>query len=694
MNRDWLQLGVRGLAVWAAVVAGSAGGVLGAADDQPSEAASAEALRRQIESSPGDDRAAMWMLDLAAIELARVMRTCDEASVLFGVATEAQQREVAAAAERARVLVEQAAAAATAAVERLEARLIESGQTPEQARATAAEIEPILNRLVDVELGARVPAMRMECAALAAALASGAEGEQKRVAALKLASEGRPVGLAAETRSRLLTAAVLVRMPGPQHAEAARRQLQWFVGKLEGGDAGLDAAATVRVHMAMIRCGLADQSAKLACPGRGKDWLVDLLLAEAAAAAMVQSVAPTPAQVELALRGLVDVARKYGEREELDSTGELGALRQLAYQKIARCTGPGTAWSRLDAEVALARAWTLSVGSSNTDAESAALLAEVAGRVDAAAGVRARAMWMLGSGESGLRWVVRLVRELPETRLALAAAERVAVDESADRVDVLAALRLLVRAHAGDAAVVGRLVGLLLDPVRTPSADDLNEAMAAVRGLGDAAAVGEPIRSAVSAAAERLAGAPGDSAARDAALRAAAGWFAWLGEDSRARADELRLERVELALAAGLEPASASLADLRALTGTALDAPGSVSRARLRAALGIAQRRNGQVQAALATLRSVAEGYEADARTSDAARRSARAAFWSAWAEMLEMVVSGELGSGGAGESGGSAAERVQQASRHRERLELIDPELGGEPWAGRIRAAGGAGAR
>jgi hypothetical protein len=49
------------------------------------------------------------------------------------------------------------------------------------------------------------------------------------------------------------------------------------------------------------------------------------------------------------------------------------------------------------------------------------------------------------------------------------------------------------------------------------------------------------------------------------------------------------------------------------------------------------------------------------------------------------MVVSGELGAGGSGES---AAERVQQALRHRERLALIDPELGGEPWAGRIRAA------
>lgn len=680
MRHDRLQHGFRGLAVWAAVLAGHAA-VGGQAADP--EAERAQALTRQIEAAPNDDLAATWLLDLAAIELGRVMRTGDEASVLFGVPTAAQQRDVSAAAEKAGELVERAAAAATAAIERLEARLIDSGQTAEQARTTAAAVEPVLNRLVDVELGGRIPAMRVECATLAAALASGADGEQKRAAALKWISAARPAGAAAEARHRLLAAAVLVRMPGPQHAETARRQLQWVVSRLEAPGAELDAAATVRAHMALIRCGLVEDSARSACPGRGEDWLVDLLLAEAATAATVESVAPVPAQVQAALGGLLGVARKYTQDSELDSPGELGPLRRMVYQKLARCTGPGTAWSRLDAEIALARAWALSAESSRPDAEAAALLAEVAGRADAAAAVRARAMWMLSSAGADTRWNLRLVRELPETRLAVAAAERIVESgAAAERADVLGAMRLLVRGRAGDADLIAKYVGLLLGTGAAPSAADFNEAVAAARSLGDAAAVGEPIRGVVSAAAERLAEAPGDAAARDAALRAAAAWLAWLGGDSRARADELRLQRVELALAAGLEPASASLADLRALMGTAMDAPGSVSRARLRVALGVAQRRIGQMQAALGTLRSVAEGYEADARTSDVARRGARTAFWSAWAEMLEMVVSGELG------SGETAAEREQQASRHRERLELIDPDLGGEPWAGRIRAA------
>jgi hypothetical protein len=668
---------------------GIAAGVLllvcGIAAAQPDPEAELEATyTRQIEAAPNDDRAATWMLDLAALRLSRIMRTCDEASVLFGVPTAAQSLAVAAAADSAAALVERAAAAATAAIERLEARLIESGQSPQQAQELAAAIEPVLSKLVDVELSVRIPTLRIECAVLAAALSPPAAAEQKRAEAMRQIGAAKPVGFAAEVRNRLFAAAVLIRMPGPQHGETARRQLQWVLtnmgeqGAAAGRDVSLDAAALVRVHMALIRSGRAGDSAKLECPGRGKDWLVDLLLAEAAAAA---GKPPETAA------GLLAVLRTHApDPGELDSTAEPSVLRQQVYEKLGRITGPGMAWSKLDAEIALARAWMLTAAAGAPDAEAAALLTEVAGRADAAAAVRARAMWMLSKGGADARWNLRLVQELPESRLALAAAEKIVQSgDAAGRADMLRALRLLARGNSGDAELTGKYVQLLLAPEVALSAVELNEAVAAVQSLGSAAAEGEPIRGVVSAAAERLVVAPGDAAARDAGLRAAAAWFAWLGGDSRGRADELRLQRVEHALAAKLEPASASLADLRGLIGTTVDEAGSAARARLRVALGIAQRRNGQMPAALATLRSVAEGYEADARSSDSARRGARTAFWSAWAELLEMVVSGELGAGGSGES---AAERVQQALRHRERLALIDPELGGEPWAGRIRAA------
>lgn len=657
-------------------------------------------LIRQIESAPGDDLAATWMLDLAAMRLSCIMRTCDEASVLFGIPTAAQVQAVREAVLSSSDLVERAAAAAAVSVERLEARLIDSDHSPEAARELAAVVEPTLNRLVDVELAVRIPTLRIECATLAAAIVDAASAEQKRNAAHRLITAARPRGIAAEARNRLLAAAVMLRMPGPQHGETARRQLQWVVSNLGkqdgGGDASLDAAAIVRLHMALIRSGRADDSAKLDCPGRGEDWLVDLLLAEATAAA---------GKSPESLGGLLAVVRKYGPgTAELDSIAEFSALRQSVYKKIGFVTGPGTMWRQMDPEIAFARAWSLTSAAGVPDAEAGALLGEVAASESADAALRARAMWMLASANPQSKWSARLVTEFPGSGLAVVAA-RALVDSlpnedagspceatpwksEAERGDALAAMRIVLAASPSDANIVGRYVRGLIGNGSVPTAAELSAAAAATALLDSASPQREQLRTCVSEAFERALQTPEDAAARDAILRAAAAWYAGFGAEGKARADQLRLERVEAAMVSELEPAATSLTDLRALLGSSLDAPGSASRARLRLAIGIAQRRAGQVQAAFATLRTVAEGFEGDARTEDLARREARMAFWSAWSEMLEILVSSDLAAGESGEV------RVQQAQRQHERLELLDPELGGEPWAGRIRAAAGGGGK
>jgi len=699
-------------------------GMDGATDDAREVLdAQAESIRaRLLAAGPDDDRAATWLLDSAAHVLAQLSRTGDDASVLLGIPTRKQRDHVALCADRAMGLITRASGAAASAIPRLEARLLEPGLTLQRAREVEVEIEPLLSRLVDVEVAQRLPAMRLRASVLVAAQGGGGGGDAApRSAAQELVSKSALHGDGAEARKRLFSSVLLLASDDPRQLEAARRQLDWLVptapadgqqGKTQATES-LSPAELVMLHMALVRCGREEASLQLPCPGRGQDWLVDLLLAESAARA-----ADGPG-LNSALKQMLAIVTKYGGSESgLDSPEALSPLRLLMYEKVgsevdAAATSGRAAWERLDPEALLAYALTRSEGT--TRVEATALLAKVVERSDAPAPIKARALWALAEvsaeapAEQGGRvspHLIRLVRELPETRLALTGAKRIVGSVPAVRwdeepcahdglgtlptegtlplADIAAALRVILRADPADDESAGKLIACLLAGSNAAPAPALVEAVALHRRLPDSSADRPRIQACITHSFDRAINSPLDARARDLLLRAAAEWFGQLGNEGSARALELRLDRAEAALAAGLEPPDRTVADLQALLGSEVDVPGTVDRARLRVAIGAAQRCAGDTEPAFAMLRSVAEEFEGDARAMAPARRRAKQAFWSAWAELIEMLAKQERD----GRAGGGESEL--QTTRQRERLELLDPGLGGEPWAGRIRAASG----
>ncbi len=680
----------------------------------------AAALRKVVESAPADDRAPTWMLDLAALELDAIARQCDDASALFGVPTPAQIARVERAARLAATLIDRAESAAQSVIARLEAQLLQPGIDRAAAAAIAARNEPTLTRLVDAELGARIPLLRADAAALVAVTSrEPAVSTQARAEAMPLIARAPSPGLREEVHKRLLTAALLVRSPDAQQRESARRQLEWILGNAASNPATPDTSSLsnadwVRLQMALIRCGQTVAAAKAPCPGRGEDWLVDLLLAEsrlsAARSAPAGATSAGTSVLVPALAQILAVVDKYTGADDLDATGDPSPLRRLVYDKIGSITAPGLAWSSLDPQVALARAWSLRAEDGQLDSEAGALLMQVAGRADASPQLRARALWMLAANTPAAPaqadpvaspFLLRLVRELPNTRLAMAAAERI-VDASpvrevpasctiawpteSARADCAEALRLLVRADTSSEALAYRLIATLLSGPAAPTVGELEQASAVYARLSAAPVVLRTRAEACLADAfDRALSTPQDPVNRDTTLRLAADFFAGRGSDGPRRSLELTLDRADAALAARLRPPDRIAAELRPLLGSALDVSSTPDRARLRLLLGVALRAAGELPASLELLRTVADEYEPDARATDPARARARIAFWNAWAELIEIVRSGSSAPAHADD-----AERVRNAQRYRERLELLDPNLGGEPWAGRIRAAAG----
>ena len=368
-----------------------------------------------------------------------------------------------------------------------------------------------------------------------------------------------------------------------------------------------------------------------------------------------------------------------------------------------RCYCHGAPWGAIDAELALARAWrfsrrsALSQGVHPASAECQALLESVGARDDAHHAVRAQARWLLASenqdrtspsSAAASRALAQIVIELPRTHLARAAAERIVRDhapnlsgldaefESVHQAAVVAsALRLLVATDDPPRdATLARLAVALVghDGV---CGDTWTEAVAACQRIG-AADQRERIARLLTSRIEPMLHATQPVQERIDALAAAAKWLDARGEAWRSL--ELRLRRAELIIEMGTN--HDARAEIEALVGSAMDRGGTVERARLRTVRGIMLRRAGDDAGAMAEFRTVAAECERDARATGE-RAAAREAFWSAWAEMLEIAC-------GVGTT--NAPERAEQARQQRQRLELLDPALGGEPWAGRIRAATG----
>jgi hypothetical protein len=693
---------------------------LAAARTQPGHAETADGLlQRLIEAAPDDPEAPTWMLDRAEIALRRADHHGAASSLMFGVPAPGQAAWVSRHAAGAAELCARARAAIDAAVARLEERLLSPDADPDHAGQLAAEIEPHLARLVEVEQAARLPELEFVAAALRALAEPVQESRERALRdttarALRGAdpNEGSMHG-SPSPRVALLAAALLLRSNDATARDAAGRLLDRLGATRGGGEqrthAPIDA---VRLCMAFIVCGRDEEAARVAAPGRGEDWLVDLLFAEAGARATVRGVraadgSAVPAGVRAAAL-LLGVAERYdGGSAALDTAAGPSPLRQLVYEKIAALVSPGVPLGSADPEIALARAWALRSAGGEADAPTArepsaeclALLEAVASRPDAHAAVRAKALWLLaaereraeGSRAAAARdALARIVTDLPRTRLARAAAERIvrefAPDLSGPTVEfessrqaaaVTSALRLLTQDMAPRDSVLVALAVALAGHADARGRE-WTEAIGACERI-NAADVREFVARMLTERIEAVLLATPPGSERADALASAAQWLERRGEAWRSL--ELRLRRLELINETAMEVDARS--ELDALAGSAVDRAGTVERARLRAARGVALRRAGDDAAAMAEFRTVAAEYERDARATGE-RAAAREAFWRAWAEMLEIA---------RGADGAASPERAEQARRQRQRLELLDPALGGEPWAGRIRAAtGGAG--
>lgn len=678
-----------------------------------------ELLQRLLEAAPLDPEAPTWMLDRAELALQRAARDGAASSVMFGVPSQEQMERVSTHAAAAEELCAQARAAIDAAVTRLEERLLAPGMDEERATAIAAEVEPHLARLLEVEQAKRLP--ELEFAALALRALSEMPNEPREravretIARVTGTGEGPTAGTLTNPRSALLAAALLVRSNDAAARESAGRFLAGLVREqdraqqsaVEGSKATLGPIDAVRLAMGLIVCGRAEEAALVAVLGRGQDWLVDLLLAEAEARAAVRGGGDSP---DARVRGaglLLKIALRHdGPCDVLDTPQGPSAMRRLVYEKIGALLPAGAAWATIDPELALARAWMLrtnrvpndSQPANASSAECLALLEAVGARSDAPEAVRAQAQWLLASEHErlGLRdnatariALARLVIELPQSTLAHAAAERIVRNHAPDmrgpeptfdsreqRGDVVAALRLLAAADAVEDRVLGAFVVALVGHPEA-GARDWQEAAAACERMG-ASHLRERTERLVTAQLDDVLRARPPMDEHVGMLAAAAKWLEARGEAWRSL--ELRLQRVELIIDSGTT--HDARADIEALIGSAMDRAGTVERARLRTVRGIMLRRAGDDAGAMAEFRTVAAECERDARAKGE-RAAAREAFWSAWAEMLEIACVG---------GATDAPDRIEQARQQRQRLELLDPSLGGEPWAGRIRAAAGGG--
>ncbi|MBX3402995.1 MAG: hypothetical protein KF699_06215 [Phycisphaeraceae bacterium] len=691
-------------------------GQLAAARAEPGNAdATDDLLRRLIETSPEDPEAPTWMLDRAELALQRAARDGAASSLMFGIPGREQPIWVSMHAAAAAELCAQARAAIDAAVARLEGELLEPGTDAEQARVTAARVEPLLAMLIETEQAVRLPEIEFAAVALRALGEPQHEPRERalRESLARLAGGGTMRDALASPRAALLGAALLLRSDDGAARDAASRLLERLLGPLGAGKPGepqrtIAPSDAVRLCMALIACGRESDAERMPCPGRGEDWLVDLLLAEARARVQMRSVQRGGENatdgIVRAAGHLMRIAERYdGGAAALDTAAGPSALRQLVYEKVATLVPPGSAWALIDPEIALARAWMLRSVNLPRDvrperaasAECLALLEAVAARSDAHDAVRAQARWLLAAEHvrsSGHREtaacdaLVRIVVELPRTRLARAAAEKIVREHAPDlsgevvvfeshrqAAAVASALRLLA---ADDPPQDATLAGLAVALVGHGGVcgDTWSEAVAACQRIA-AADQHERIARLLTSRIDAMLHATQPVQERVDALAAAAKWLEARGQAWRSL--ELRLQRAELIIERGTS--HDARAEIDALVGSAMDRAGTIERARLRTLRGIALRRAGDDAAAMAEFRAVAAECERDAR-STGDRAAAREAFWSAWAEMLEIAAA----------SSGDAPERAEQARRHRQRLELLDPSLGGEPWAGRIRAATG----
>lgn len=669
----------------------------------PGSADQIDALLGQlIVRSPNDDRCATWMVDRAALRLARLAADTSDLSVMLGIPTRAQRRNVGEGAAAALAQLAQARIRADESVRRLESGLMGTGVKDAVAAASqAAAVEARLSTLVDLEQTQRIPFHEAWAQSLIAASAESGD----RVSALNAAAKslalvrlGSPAG---ESARQALLASTLHLASGGQNAAANIKAL------IEQARAGAP-DSTTRLRLAMLAAMLETPDHHEPAPSTQVLSTGErLLLAEARARALLEVGRPGAPGWNTRVARACTVLLEAKDSSVGPNDPDASALRLLIYAKIAQIIDPTVPAAQLPAEALFGRAVALAAEDSSSR-EVGMLFDLLIARADLAPPLRADVLWEAGvhvgrqTNEADKRCplsFVPLVTEFPKDPRSPQAAwnfiERcgcaAAASGSDSPVDPATCERLVQFAldHpiAGiDPAVIDRWRAELLRLIwnRCMVAGWSREQIDRVLRLWSDLSPAQSAKIANLTGPRRLLtnmdqrGWSGiDASARLGVEEAALSWAidierrdVTIGAAADVAAIRLRIGESKVGL--GRKDAAG---DLQALVGSAADAPGSPDRGRFRVLLGRALRLSGESESAAAALRAFTDEFDAPGPGSVTLRP---AAYWQAWAEMLEMQA--------AANADGSKTAPIDAQIK---RLELIDPSLGGDPGtADRIRAA------
>lgn len=672
-------------------------------------AAQADDLRaRLIAAHPADSRVAGWLADRAAYQLDLAATSGLDLVCLFGLPTPAQSAHVRPFAESALQLAQQADQSATASISALEARLLDRAQPPSPAELAA--IESRLATLVETEQARRIPTLR----ALARTLLAATSNDPARAAAIAqdAARDLKPIvppnPAAKRAHQIALGAALLHSASGDRASEIADLAHAQF---RDIELAGADPDTTLRARLGMIRTGvLKPNPSSPAAP----------LEVEAAAAFLVHSssrdLVARPHRIADAVRTLFATA---------PTAAQVAAgapdTRMLICEKIASILPRTVPIQSLPPEAAFCKAVTLARAAKPEDArtrdEAVSLFTLAADNPSAAPALRCAARWE--------RAVVlaQALPAAPTTTPAAASPEELAAFDALARVftedaactESLAAARrtadtFLRRNPPGVAtapdwsprkSVYRAALALLLDrepddrwriefirlaaadlsaPVQVPDAGALPAPFERAATLIDQLSTEDARSAARPMLADALAAymdrrrttllalpAPEATSAWKLFIPASAHALEWSRANDPQRVPLHTLALGEARAATGDPQALALLAPL---SGTPIDQPDGPQFIRFRFALSRAQRLNNEHAKAFTTLREAADRLEGAPGTT-----ARDPAFWAAWAEMLAILQT--LNTDGSR----SADIRVQI-----QRLELLDPALGGPPHAEAIK--------
>ncbi len=662
-----------------------------------------ERRARLIDVVGSDPRRITWLIDQAAGVLARLSRDATDTTVLYAVPSAEQQERARATAAEADALLDRARHAASSITER-ETRLSlreGGGEGGEGSGSLLAALRDEQVRGAFVRGRARV------------LLAATAPDETARRTHAQVAIDAlggilmeEPAAEAAR-RSNLGVALLLRAEEGDARASLAN--FDFASGESRTGRAGVLPGTVAEALLGRLRAApaaevdacvrdLAKTRDRAPRVSRNRpDALWHVVFADAQARAFIERWRATGERVLL--------ARAFEpHRALLDGTPDLGMSsrerRALIWSRLDRLVafvGAPLPLETLPPEPLLARAVTLA-RDPGTRPEAERIFAHLADRTDAAT-VRADALWEMcvlaqgaGDAERAAALTARFAREFqadpragdalayavhharerfaatgpgsaPEARRAYLDALRIATSgfPHSPRIDQwrLERARLLLEPSPEQ----DRAAGLaLLESIsaQAPSAAEADALYERQQG-----AVIDDLRARLSAArrdgnvddVRRLGGQIAAEARRAAA---------WAGSRARPSLDRFLADRADGQVESGKPDDAAGV--YRDLIGRQAAVPGGP--ARLGLGLGRALLLAGDDERAFAALREAAAPF-------DAAEQSATRPeeYWHAWTLMLEVLA--------AREGNRAGALRV-----HVRRLEGIDPALGGEPWASRIRAA------